>query len=87
MTKYDVFRSPKSQIHQAIKHGFCWPAFLFNVMWLSAMKTPASLSIPGATTAFIGFIAILVGLPVMLFFNGFSLMEELIQLAGSLAWC
>lgn len=40
MTTFDVLKSPRSDIHQAIKRGFNWPAFFFPLVWAVVYRIP-----------------------------------------------
>jgi hypothetical protein len=33
MTTYDLYQHPRTQALQAVKQGFCWPAFFFLSFW------------------------------------------------------
>jgi hypothetical protein len=37
MKSYDVYHHP-TQGYQAVKQGFCWPAFFFTVIWAFVKK-------------------------------------------------
>ena len=42
MTTFVVLKSPRSDVHQAIKRGFNWPAFFFPLFWAIVYRIPRS---------------------------------------------
>ena len=42
MKTYDIFKSPRTGIHEAVKRGFSWPGFFFNWIWMLNYRVPRS---------------------------------------------
>jgi len=39
---YDIFKSPRTGINEAVKRGFSWPGFFFNWIWMFNYRVPRS---------------------------------------------